>query len=968
MKLTKYLILATACRRTRWMASIAVLSSLTAIGQTVTNPSFETDTFKVSPGFISDNAAITGWSASADASAGLNPAGGSSQFADNGVIPDGKNVAFIQGGGNTLSTTMTGLTVGKTYKVDLRANATDTQTPNLRISIDSQEVLAVTVYSVGTTNPYTHLACEFTAAATSQTLTLLNDAADGSTLLVDNVSVAPSSGQWLVEAWTGDADSGLDANYVYTHAYSFGSSANAVINGIAFTGVAGANPAVAGKFSTVFLGNIFNADANNIPGGSAALAKDFVYGGTVPAGSFQSITLNGLTPGTAYLTTIYSVGFDGPGPTIRWATFSVGEDRLTVNQDQFDNNNGIRVSYRYTADASGTVTLKIAPVNPSNVSIHVYGFSNREAVSRNVAPVITMQPVGITVAQGLPVTLSVIANGFPTPTYQWRLNGANLPGATAASYAVAQASSQNAGNYTVVVSNSMGSVTSSAAKLVVGMAMNNSSFEADSYLSWPGYSGDNPGDASTPAGPNGPITGWTLGNPNGTGINPISNGSSPFADNGTIPQGTNVAFMQADDLLSQSVSGFVVGGQYYVHYYENSRGSTVVPSLEVRLGTNTLIAAHAVPPVGGSSPYREVYSDVFAATATDLELVFAKSNPLGGDSTALIDNVAVVQVPAGTAPTIIASPGARQVSVGGSAAFSAQAIGSLPLAFQWLKNGGVISGATSATLTLTNVQRADEADYSVVITNASGTVTSSIAHLAVSIPGIYSTGVGNDGTLLAAGEVDPHYTLVASVDPSYPGPDTFVVNEGWPIQSGVWLLNGPDSKWIGPQADQSAAGGNAEGDYTYRTTFDLTGYDVSKIQLVGGWAVDNTGTDILLNGTSTGLTCGGFASLTSLTITNGLVAGKNTLDFKVNNLPATPNPTAIRVELKAIVSASSASVPKLQISSSAKTVSVSWTPVAAGQKLQSAPAVTGPWTDIAGAANPFTTTPGAASLFYRIAQ
>jgi len=54
-----------------------------------------------------------------------------------------------------------------------------------------------------------------------------------------------------------------------------------------------------------------------------------------------------------------------------------------------------------------------------------------------------------------------------------------------------------------------------------------------------------------------------------------------------------------------------------------------------------------------------------------------------------------------------------------------------PWAYQWRFNGGNVSGATNATLTITNVQAANTGPYSVVITNASGVVTSSPATLAL---------------------------------------------------------------------------------------------------------------------------------------------------------------------------------------------------------------------------------------------
>jgi hypothetical protein len=83
------------------------------------------------------------------------------------------------------------------------------------------------------------------------------------------------------------------------------------------------------------------------------------------------------------------------------------------------------------------------------------------------APVITAQPVGQTVLAGTSLTLSVVATGTPTPTYQWRRNGAAIAGATGASLGLPNLQSAGAGTYDVVVLNSAGSVTSAPAILVV---------------------------------------------------------------------------------------------------------------------------------------------------------------------------------------------------------------------------------------------------------------------------------------------------------------------------------------------------------------------------------------------------------------------------------------------------------------------------------------------------------------------
>ena len=86
------------------------------------------------------------------------------------------------------------------------------------------------------------------------------------------------------------------------------------------------------------------------------------------------------------------------------------------------------------------------------------------------APKIETQPQSQTVTAGSSVQFSVTATGRPTPTYQWYFGGTAISGATGSSYSITSAQSANAGSYTVTVTNSMGSVTSSAATLTVNAA------------------------------------------------------------------------------------------------------------------------------------------------------------------------------------------------------------------------------------------------------------------------------------------------------------------------------------------------------------------------------------------------------------------------------------------------------------------------------------------------------------------
>jgi Pectate lyase len=81
-------------------------------------------------------------------------------------------------------------------------------------------------------------------------------------------------------------------------------------------------------------------------------------------------------------------------------------------------------------------------------------------------PVITTQPVSQTADLGASITFSVSATG-DNLTYQWKKGGVDLPGATSASYTINNVTADDAGNYTVVVTNGGGSVTSAAATLAV---------------------------------------------------------------------------------------------------------------------------------------------------------------------------------------------------------------------------------------------------------------------------------------------------------------------------------------------------------------------------------------------------------------------------------------------------------------------------------------------------------------------
>ncbi len=92
-------------------------------------------------------------------------------------------------------------------------------------------------------------------------------------------------------------------------------------------------------------------------------------------------------------------------------------------------------------------------------------------------------------------------------------------------------------------------------------------------------------------------------------------------------------------------------------------------------------------------------------------------------------------IPGATAPTIEIDTQDQTALVGQDATFNVVASGTLPLSYQWYYNTNtVLTNATSSLLTLTNVQVSDSGGYSVVVTNAYGSATSTVAQLTVNAP------------------------------------------------------------------------------------------------------------------------------------------------------------------------------------------------------------------------------------------
>ena len=245
-------------------------------------------------------------------------------------------------------------------------------------------------------------------------------------------------------------------------------------------------------------------------------------------------------------------------------------------------------------------------------------------------------------------------------------------------------------------------------------------------------------------------------------------------------------------------------------------------------------------------------------------------------------------------PSIAIGPSSRRAIEGDTVSLSVTAGGTAPFTYQWQRNGEDVDGANDRILEFESITEEQAGDYTVTATNNSGTATSEAATVEVfqRIPGLFATGVDDDGNALDDLEVDPHYTLFENADGE--SVDTLVHDSSvFPIVEGPWLANTDVSKWIAPRGDTAEAAG---GDYAYRVELDLTGFEPSTAFVRGNWSTDNAGLDIRINGATTGVTNGAqFGSLSPFTIDEApFISGINTIDFVLNNAGA--GPTALRVE------------------------------------------------------------------------
>jgi len=175
----------------------------------------------------------------------------------------------------------------------------------------------------------------------------------------------------------------------------------------------------------------------------------------------------------------YAGGYSGDSALAKPVTGDTGPLGFAFSDFETQTPGKVAFSFKVNHDAglSGTQALPVTVaqykdgvVGTVNLTVPNVTFTSAGGGTGGVS--ITTQPVSQTVAAGAQATLSVVATGSPAPTFQWRRGGVALSGATNASFSIASVLVSDAGNYDVLVANTVSSVTSSGAVLTVSGATN----------------------------------------------------------------------------------------------------------------------------------------------------------------------------------------------------------------------------------------------------------------------------------------------------------------------------------------------------------------------------------------------------------------------------------------------------------------------------------------------------------------
>jgi len=561
---------------------------------------------------------------------------------------------------------------------------------------------------------------------------------------------------WAAPAPITTADATLNLSGVIVGAEVFGATPEVVTltNGTtidfdASGSVAAITTGGYGVSSGAFTGNASNANFN-------AVLDQFTWDGGPDV-----ITLNNLIPGQPYSVQIFSIddrtGIPGDGSQpFRAANFQDPNDTNDISA-AFRMGDNVYTLATFTASSSSVSIQENMPddtdgsVNAGNLNALII-----RALGTNLAPQIVTPPSSVTIDQGLATSLSVIASGTAPLTYRWQksnvggtsftnvVNGGPISGAAGMTLTLSNLTANDTGDYQVIVANAVGSVTSAPPATLTVQAV-------PPQFVWSAPAPITTADATL--NQSGAIVGAEV-----FGVTPaivvLANGTSvDFKADGSVA--TTTGFGTATGAFSGSTGNATFDG--ILTQFNWDGGPKTITLNNLAAGQQFAVQLFALDDRSGAPSARQAnyqdpadqYDDsttftmnnnvytiaTFTASGTSASIQENLPNGGGGNINALVIRQLSGQP---IAPLITTEPqSVGAVSPGSTVQFTVGATGTSPN-YQWQRAvvGGSsfsnvtdanASGVNTAQLTITSATPANTADYRVVVSNASGSVTSSPA-------------------------------------------------------------------------------------------------------------------------------------------------------------------------------------------------------------------------------------------------
>ena len=419
-------------------------------------------------------------------------------------------------------------------------------------------------------------------------------------------------------------------------------------------------------------------------------------------------------------------------------SLSLPSERLTEGELELFDNSEFYTSYKVIFPTVKNPGTSITTGNAMQIAEFQF-YSMDEVVS---SPVIIKQPQSQTISEGSSVTFGVTAIGTKPLSYQWYKNGFMLQGATDRQYRIEKVSQSDAGQYFVIVSNDIDSVTSNLVSLTVYEGVQGitvTCYQSDMYI-------ESIDDAEA-----------CIANPSQWIAEPIVEVYDVinFSDSGIGTHFENPVLFPCQSEVGKDNENFVMLIETQINIPEAGYWSFGVLSddgFKLNITGNgvdfyseysgTRAAEDTVTsfnfPLAGIYQVRLLY---FEATAdAELEFYAAKGqyNSFNGNCR-LVGDVANGGLPVGnledSAPVITKQPRNQIVTEGSSVTFSVTATGTNPLSYQWYKDGFMLQGANDRQYRIEKVSQSDAGQYFVIVSNDVGSVVSDMANLSIATAG-----------------------------------------------------------------------------------------------------------------------------------------------------------------------------------------------------------------------------------------